>query len=43
MMVQNDVDVNLYTPLLVQVMWIFGDQLREINHVEFIVDLEHFD
>lgn len=24
-------------------MWIFGDQLREINHVDFIVVLVHFD
>lgn len=29
--------------LLVQVMWIFGDQLRKISHVEFIIDLEPFD
>lgn len=41
--VQNNVNVNLYIALPVQVMWIFGDQLREFNHVDSIVDLAHFD
>lgn len=36
--------VNLYIELIVQVMWIFGDLLREINHVVAIIaHLEHFD
>ena len=36
--------VNLYIELIVQVMWIFGDLLREINHVVPITaHLEHFD
>lgn len=29
--------VNLYIEFTVQVMWIFGDQLREINHVVAII------
>lgn len=29
--------VNLYIELIVQVMWIFGDVLRETNHVVAII------
>lgn len=42
--VQTLHNVYLYIGIIVQVMWIFGDLLREINHVVAIIaQLEHYD